>query len=146
MTLAGAIVIRRSAPTIAAHLPDLGDWHLRDYGAVGLHRYPVVTTVRCAGVGAATHLVWDSFTHRGCESLNTIAFDGQPWWHILQIVSTLLGAAATVAMAWVIGRRRLLLDRGPAPAVEPKFRRFWCVAGLIWAVGLVACRCYPATT
>jgi hypothetical protein len=54
-----AWVVRRAAPTVAAHLPG----HLRDYGVLGTVRHPLAVTAYSAVLGALTHQVWDAFTH-----------------------------------------------------------------------------------
>ena len=136
VTLIATLIVRRIAASVAAHMPDLGPWHLHDYGAVSEHRRSLLMTVGCAAAGAATHLAWDVFTHPGIGALNRTALAGQPWWHVLQIASTTIGATVTVLLTLVIGRQRLLLVDGPPTSIATSPLAFWSIAGSVWAVGL----------
>jgi hypothetical protein len=143
ITLLGAWLVRRAAPTIAAHLPKLGGFALRDYGSLGAVRHRWYVTVYSAFVGVLTHLVWDSFTHERATHiwtflpLDRIAFAGLPWWHVLQFGSTVVGALVTAVYAWHIGRRHLLLTwHGSPPLISTRPYRFWLVAVVVSGLGL----------
>jgi hypothetical protein len=88
----------------------------------------VVLVLAALAVGAATHVVWDEFTHRdrwGAEHLPVLAssWDGVPGYRWLQHGSGLIGAA--VLVAWMIRWWR---------TTEPEPIRSRPVAPLIWAV------------
>jgi hypothetical protein len=143
ITLLGTWLVRPVASTIAAHLPNLGRFALHDYGVLGRVRHRAYATVWSAFVGAATHLGWDTFTHERATRIWTflpldhIAFAGQPWWHVLQIASTAIGALVTVVLARHIGRKRLLIAwHGRSPAVTTHPARFWTVTIAVGLIGL----------
>jgi hypothetical protein len=151
VTVLGVWIVRRAAPAVAAHLPDLGGFALHDYAVLGRVRRAGLraglgswlVTVGSAFVGALSHLVWDSFTHpRGIgilrfPPLGRVAFDGLPWWHVLQLASTVAGALVTAALAWRIGRRRLLVAwHGAPPEVARRPGVFWSAAAAVGAPGL----------
>ena len=95
-------------PTFAL-LPD--QWHARFQPS---DRALTLTTLALASVaailGAATHLVWDSFTHRGTAvvdalpGLHAVAFHYHGWrirWFlVLQHVSTVAGMLALAVWVW----------------------------------------------
>src|SRR4051794_10970174 len=87
VALIGTVIIRRAAPIVAAHLPDLGTWHLRDYGVLGAAKYRWWVTALCALIGAFTHIFWDSFTHPRASFWSSrfdhTAFAGLEWWAVL---------------------------------------------------------------
>src|SRR5690606_5599152 len=98
----GPGLVRWAAPTVAAHLPRRpAALALRDYGVLGSVRHPWPVTVWSALLGAASHLMWDGFTHdpRGhgwlsaqiCE-LQRDGLFGLPWWVVTDHLSTVLGA------------------------------------------------------
>lgn len=88
-------------------------------------------------VGAATHLLWDSFTHPGYLPAQRLGLDavspvlGLPWTSVLQRSSDLVGLGV---LALVIAR----LPRRPVPAGAHR-RLFWLVTTLT-AVVLVGLR------
>lgn len=58
------VVVRRIVmPVAPLALPDLGGLGIRQYAAASQHRHRWWVTVGSAAVGAASHLVIDSFTH-----------------------------------------------------------------------------------
>ena len=143
-------LVRWAAPVVAAHLPGRPRWlALPDYGVLGRVRHPWYVTAWSALLGAATHVVWDGFTHdpgsrhgwaaRLVPGLKQEAWAGIPWWLVAQHASTVVGAAVVVAVAVHIGRRRLLVDwHGEPPRVTRTPVVFWSVAAVVAAL-------YPLT-
>ncbi|OLB81139.1 MAG: hypothetical protein AUI14_04590 [Actinobacteria bacterium 13_2_20CM_2_71_6] len=138
VTLVLCWLVRRSAPGIAVHLP--ARWFaLPDYGALARVRHRWYVTVSSALIGAASHLLWDGFTHypplggwaaRRIPALSTEAYPGWPWWYVLQHVSTLVGGMVAVALFARIGRQRLIRRwHGDPPPVQPVPDRFWVAVG-----------------
>jgi hypothetical protein len=150
VTLVATVLIRRSAPVIAAHLPARPAWlALRDYGVLGQVRHRWYVTVYSALLGGLTHIVWDGFTHdpawghgwgvRLVPVLSAQAPGGVPWWLVAQHTSTVLGALVVFAVAVHIGRRRLLRTwHGEPPEVTRTPAVFWSVFAAVAVV-------YPLT-
>ena len=112
-----AVLIRRVAPVIAAHLP--GVLGLRDYGVLGTVHHPWSVTALSALLGSASHVLWDLFTHPGVVAA----------WDRLSTVSDVVGAALAVAFVLHLGRtRRLRQWHGPPPPVDRRPVRFWSIA------------------
>lgn len=150
LTLVITALVRRAAPVVAAHLPPGGPLAIRDYGVLATMRHPLRVTVWSALLGAASHLVWDSFTHP-----YIVVFDpflgpdtpGLPWWRAVQLVSEVVGAAVSVSVAVHIGRHRLLLAwHGPAPVVAHRFVLFWSVAVGSFAILVAGALVLPGNT
>jgi hypothetical protein len=139
-----ALLIRRAAPHVVAHLPRAS----RDYGVLASVRHPLVVTAYSAFLGALTHLLWDSVTHpyvlighpflgdgTRLPVMHTIAFAGLPWWRVVHLASELVGVTVTAAAIIHIGRtRRLRAWHGPPPAVAGRPWLFWPVAATLCAV------------
>jgi hypothetical protein len=150
VTLVATVLIRRSAPGIAAHLPERPQWlALRDYGVLGRVRHRWYVTVYSALLGGLTHIVWDGFTHapiaqhgwgvRMIPSLETPSWFGVPWWLFAQHFSTIVGTAVVFAAAVHIGRRRLLRTwHGEPPQVTRTPVVFWSTFAVVAAL-------YPLT-
>ncbi|QSB14949.1 DUF4184 family protein [Natronosporangium hydrolyticum] len=150
VTLLATFLIRRSAPTIAVHLPARPGWlALRDYGVLGQVRHRWYVTVYSALLGSASHVLWDGFTHhpqiahgfgvRWVPALTAEAWPGVPWWLLAQHASTVLGAIAALGMAVYLGRRRLLRRwHGEPPPAPYAPWAFWSAAGAVVAL-------YPLT-
>jgi hypothetical protein len=129
-------VVRRAAPTVAAHLPG----SLRDYGVLGTVRHPVAVTAYSAMLGALTHQLWDAVTHpymlllspsSFLPAMHATAFATLPWWRVIHLLSEVVGVVVTVAFVVHIGRRRLLVAwHGPAPARAARPFVFWPAAVL----------------
>jgi hypothetical protein len=143
VSLLGTWIARRAAPVTAAHLPNLGGFALHDYGVLGRVRYRWYVTVSSAFVGALTHVVWDSFTHArpgrlwSLSPLDRVAVGGQPWWAVLQLASTVVGALVAAGFFWYIGRRRLLVAwHGSPPPVPVRPGLFWAVVAMVMAAGV----------
>ena len=129
-------VVRRAAPTVAAHLPGA----LRDYGVLGSVRHPPVVTAYSAVLGALTHQVWDAVTHpyilfvspsTHLPAMHATAVAGLPWWRVVHLLSEVVGVVVTTVATVHIGRRRLLVAwHGPVPAVPARPLVFWPAAVL----------------
>jgi hypothetical protein len=95
-----------------------------------------------AAIGAATHIVWDDFTHANAWGVRHIAWLGQlvtvpvlgrtPWFHALQYACSLAGTAS-VALAVVLAIRRR--PAGPPPSADWPARLVYLAA---IAVGVAA--------
>jgi hypothetical protein len=93
-------------------------------------------------LGAATHLVWDGFTHGGYWGAQIVpalrggalSFGGRviPWFNLFQHVSTAVGGL--VVLAWLRGQLR----RGDSPSalLRPTWR--WAVLAGMLAASLLA--------
>ena len=164
--LAYWLVTRVIAGPLAAHLPDVGHFHLRDYAALAAQprrRAYWLVVAASALAGSATHVVWDSFTHEHSPVvqatgvlrvalfyLGEIPITGH---RLLQHGSTVVGGLATLVMLHHLGRERLLprwaAERGAArgaarpvavPPEAPPLRRtlrFWLALSLFPAAGAV---------
>jgi hypothetical protein len=132
VTLLGCRLVRWAAPVVAAHLPR---W-ARDYGVLGVVRHRWYVTVASALSGAASHLLWDGFTHhpegfqgwasRLWPALTAEPVPGTPWWWVLQQSSTVLGALVTLGFVVSIARGGLLTAwHGQPPPVPVRPRVFW---------------------
>ncbi|WP_170047179.1 DUF4184 family protein [Couchioplanes caeruleus] len=129
-------VVRRAAPTVAAHLPG----SLRDYGVLGTVRHPLAVTAYSVVLGALTHQLWDALTHpyvlflspsSYLPAMHATAFGALPWWRVVHLLSELVGMVVTVAFVVHVGRRRLLVAwHGPAPALATRPFVFWPAAVL----------------
>lgn len=134
-------VVRRAAPTVAAHLPA----SLRDYGVLGTVRHPWAVTAYSAVLGALTHQLWDAVTHpymlflspsSYLPAMHATAFAALPWWRVVHLLSELVGVVVTVTLLVRIGRRRLLVAwHGPAPTRAARPFVFW-PAGVLSSVAL----------
>ncbi|MEV0461259.1 DUF4184 family protein, partial [Catellatospora methionotrophica] len=101
VTLAGALLVRRTAAVAAAHLPRRPvALALRDYGVLGTTRPALAVSVVSALIAAASHLIWDRITEPA---------------PVLDLASTIGGALAALALAVQVGRRRLLRAWHGAP-------------------------------
>ncbi|GAA1420954.1 hypothetical protein GCM10009662_77840 [Catellatospora coxensis] len=120
VTLAGALLVRRAAPVVAAHLPRRpGALALRDYGVLGATRPALAVSMASALLAAASHLAWDRVTEPA---------------PVLDLASTVGGALAAPALALHVGRHRLLRAwHGTAPARPARHGLFWTVAAVVTA-------------
>ncbi|MBQ0905418.1 DUF4184 family protein [Micromonospora sp. U21] len=150
VALLGAWLVRATVATLAAHLPHLGPFALRDYGVLATVRHPWQITVGSALLGAASHIGWDYLTHTvawlrivfGIEwdSVSEVA-----WWTVSDIPSSLVGALVTLGVAVVVGRRRLLRAwHGDPPPVRTRSAAFWSVAGAVATIGYALTAVMPA--
>lgn len=89
-----------------------------------------------AGIGAATHIFWDSFTHAGrfgtrhFPVLNT-EFAGSPGHRWLQHLSTLVGLS--LILVWWVSWLRKRTKLTPAPRILP----FWLAPVYLLLLGFV---------
>ncbi|MFC7241465.1 DUF4184 family protein [Catellatospora aurea] len=120
VTLAGALLVRRAAPVVAAHLPSRpAALALRDYGVLGATRPALAVSAVSALLAAASHLVWDHVTEPA---------------PVLDLASTAGGALAALALAVQVGRHRLLRAWHGAPPARPvRPGVFWPVAAVVTA-------------
>jgi membrane-bound metal-dependent hydrolase YbcI (DUF457 family) len=131
-------LIRRAAPAVAAHVPGLAD-----YGVLARSRYRWWVSAACALLGAASHLLWDSFTHPSAVTTwPALHLDrpvlGLPGYAFLQRACSLGGVLVALALAgWVARRRALVRWHGEPPAVRRDPVAFWTGAALV-AVPLLA--------
>lgn len=149
VTLLVTWLIRRAAPTVAAHLPRRpACLALRDYAVLGRVRHPWPVTAWSALLGGASHVVWDGLTHdpRGdwlstrLAALQRDELFGLPWWTVVDQGSTLLGSLAVLAAAVHVGRRRRLREwYGEPPPVTAYAPR------LFWPTVLAVMALYPLT-
>ncbi len=95
-------------------------------------------------IGAATHVLWDAFTHRGQFFVEQIAWLHAPLWtlsgrevqvfNVLQHVSTVLGIAC-IAVVYVRHAGGWLAFGGLAAGER---RRYWVLAGLMAMACVIA--------
>jgi hypothetical protein len=103
-----------------AAFPQLPDTQLRlhDYRVLARRRPPLLITMMSAVVGAATHAVWDTFTHNNRWGARQVAILREPLLfdngtqfttaRLLQYVGHVVGALITIGLLWLIARRGLL--------------------------------------
>ena len=147
LSVVAAVLIRWSAPVVAAHLP--GWW--REYGVLGRVRHRWYVTVISAWLGAVTHRLWDDVTHDGLAGtslgfavLGRPMVPGIPWWVALHIASTVIGIVGWVWATVHIGRRGLLGRwHGPPPPVVARPAPFWASVAVMTALGAVASALLP---
>jgi hypothetical protein len=141
VTLLLAVLTRRAAPAVVAHLRS-HRW-LRDYAALSARRHRWWVSVVSACLGALSHRLWDMVTHasidRGTVRIAWLSTEvaGQPWWRVLHYGSTVVGAAAVVVLVVHIGRTEWLLADGRVarlPAPRPVW--FWGAAAVVWVPAL----------
>ncbi len=146
VTVLLAWLVRWTAPCVAVQLTS--KWcALADYGVLGEVRHPWYVVVWSALLGAASHLVWDSFTHpavvRDIPALGTPLL-GVPLWHWLQWASTIVGSLVTVALlVWISQHRLIRAWHGPAPERTRSGRRFWWPTLLLCGGYLLAAPMLP---
>lgn len=150
VALLGVWLVRATAATLAAHLPNLGPLALRDYGVLATVRHPWQITAGSALLGAASHIGWDYLTHTVAWLRTAFGVDWDQvsdiaWWTVSDIPSSLLGALVTLGVAVVVGRRRLLRAwHGNPPSVPTRPMMFWSVAGAVAVIGYALTPLLPA--
>jgi len=158
VTVAMSCVVRARVAAVAfAQLPDT-PLRLHDYRVLASRRPAISITVMSAFVGAASHALWDTFTHDGRwgyqhvailrHDVATVADRSYSVAQVLQYSSHVLGAEVTLALLYLIAERRLLRSWYGArfdqlqPVTLTLERRlaFWSVAaaggivGMAWAL------------
>jgi hypothetical protein len=137
-------LIRWTAGRVAAHLPEVGPLHLRDYGVLALVRHRRWVTAWSAALGAYSHILWDSVTHDTInhrpiplQALTSEAVPGRPWYDVLSEASNAVGLLAAVALVVHVGRTRALVRwHGPAPRTTPRPLLFWGTVVAVAAAGV----------
>jgi hypothetical protein len=154
-TLVASVLVRRFvAPVTFAHVPDLGMLRLHSLRVLPARRPPVWQTVTSAFLGAASHVLLDSFTHTdrfgaSLLRLNGVLFtvEGSPITtaRLLQYIGVTIGPLVGLALLAAIGRsRRLESWYGPESVraarsftLRPRNRLwFWGVVALGPPAGL----------
>jgi hypothetical protein len=154
-------ITRVVARPLALHLP-LGPLRLRDYRL--LERSPASTgywarAAVSALVGSFSHIGWDSFTHESGAAAAALGYSNREvdiagssirLYKLLQLGSSLAGAALTLWLLYVIGREQRLskwvgCEEAPSAAPTPASRAaLWgsVVAGALAgaALGLIRLR------
>jgi hypothetical protein len=125
-----AWLLRLAAPTVAAHLPDAGGLHLRDYAALRRNPHPWWITVTSALVGAASHLLADVLELTGGR--------------YTELTMSLALIVAAYAAARRIGRDRLLIRWNGTPAYRPRrMVTYWGTAVVVTAALLMTVPLLP---
>lgn len=145
LTIALVWLLRRVMPTLAAHLPDCGPFHLRDYALISHAKMDgpdLARVVTSALIGSFSHIIADSFTHKhgwvvervpalqilvGHLGKNPIYM-----FRALQLGGSVVLALATLAMLHSIGRHRRLREWYSAAPILPAAQ-----PALFWSVGLI---------
>jgi Domain of unknown function (DUF4184) len=127
-------IARVLAPVVPAHLPSLGEFHLRDWRGLATHKFSLGKTLTCAQIGAISHVFFDHFTHpwgwfaENVSWARTVIFKGVTgsgdWmvFDLLQFVGHTIGTFAAVVLLWKYGKGRWMQDR--AAACEPMTTSF----------------------
>ena len=125
-------------PPLLAHLPGplhqrLGRFRQFDWlWFFRRHHWGVVASIV---LGAALHLLWDSFTHANAFMARVWPGINEPIWlgnharplfELLAAVSTVAGGLFIVRAVWQMPRQPV----GPAPSTAA-LRRYWGIAGLV---------------
>jgi hypothetical protein len=118
VALVTAWLLRLAAPTVAAHLPDAGTLHLRDYAALRRNPHPWWITVTSALIGATSHPPADFLELVGGR--------------YAELTMSLALIAAAYLAARRIGRDRLLIRWNGAPTtVTPSPKAYWTIAAVV---------------
>jgi hypothetical protein len=155
------IVKRVVATPLGPHLPDLGAFHLRDYGRLGAWRTPrdargIGVVASSALIGSYSHVFLDSFAHGDTWMVDHVTplqhhvADVRVLWYgiraiyvydLFQVGLSAVGLVVTVALVAVIGRRRMVCDWYPEPdPLQPTSASrawLWGSASLFTALGIV---------
>lgn len=118
LTLAGCVLIRRAAPSVAAHLPAAA----RDLAVLRTSRPAWWVTIISALIGAASHLLLDDLEAQSPA---------------IEWAGHVAGFLALPPMIVVVLRRRLLVRwHGSPPALPPRSRVFWPIVVAATMAGL----------
>lgn len=119
ITIVATLITRwRSAAGVFAHLPDVGPLRVRSYRVLGLRRPAPATTLLAATIGAGSHVLIDSFSHRrrwgaNVLGLNRVLFEVPIGGEVtpaklIQYFGHGFGSLAFVWLLWLVARRGLL--------------------------------------
>lgn len=154
VTIALVWLFRRVAPTLAAHLPDGGRFHLRDYALISRARMDGADLLRVATsalLGSFSHILADSFTHKHgwvverVPALRVLVghIAGNPiyMYRALQLGGSVVMALLTIGMLHSIGRNRRLrewygTEELRLPVTQPAL--FWGIGLTVGALGAAA--------
>jgi hypothetical protein len=124
-------IARVIARVLAAHLPDLGGFHLHDYRGLATHRFRPLRATLWAFIGAVSHAALDHLGHAWGwpaqhwaayrEPLFAGTFLGRPWnvYRVVQDAGHILLTPLCVWLLFRYGRQRWF---APAATVVPEFR------------------------
>jgi hypothetical protein len=128
VTLILSWLFRRASAVIAAHLPEGGVLHLRDFGVLRVTRPRWWVTACSALIGAESHLLLDA---AGQSRVAEWALDAA-------------GGLVTIVTVVHVGRHRLLRAwHGVAPPVTRRPRLFWGTAAVLTVAGLAVLPVLP---
>lgn len=139
--------VRVLAPVLPAHLPELGDFHLRDYRALAAHRFAPVRAAGSALVGALSHVGLDHLGHGwGWFALHWPAYQsvvlpgtflGRPWsvFRLVQYAGHLVLTPLCAWLLWRYGRSRWLAADA---ARVPEFRATRASHLVLWGATVLA--------
>ncbi len=129
------VIARVLAAVVPAHLPTLGEFHLRDWRGLATHEFAVGKTLICAQIGAFTHVFFDEFTHpwgwfaKHVSWARHIVVKGATvsgdWmvFDLLQFVGHTLGTLAAVVLLWRYGTQRWMQERSARCELIPTTSR-----------------------
>lgn len=140
------LIARVLARPVAAHLPELGAFRLKDYRGLAAHRFHPLRTVVWAVLGAFGHSALDSIGHswgwpvRTFSCLHTVVFDGaflgRPWklYRVVQWAGHLALTPLAIWMLYRYGKARWFAASAalvaPFPADRSSHLRLWGSAAL----------------
>lgn len=146
------LIVRVLAPVVPAHLPDAGELRLRELRGLSTHRFRPLPAVVGAFVGAASHVILDSFTHDwGWFARNVSWYGdrivdgtwlGREWtvYRVIQYVGHVGGSRLCIGLLWRYGRQRWMTDRamqlGEAVTSVRSHVALWTCAATGTAAGL----------
>jgi hypothetical protein len=118
------------ARPLAAHLPDLGPFRLRDVGGAADDYPSLLTVVVSAVLGTATHLLADGFTHPEAwltrflpvldqeAPIDLPSYISRPtyWYDVCYWIADIAGVVLAIVCLYLVGRRNQRAGR-PRPDV-----------------------------
>lgn len=125
------LIARVLARVVAAHVPDLGGFHLHDYRGLAAHRFLPLRSTLCAFLGAWTHSALDHLGHawgwpaQHWDAYRAVVFEGnflgRPWnfYRVVQYAGHLVLTPLAIWMLFRYGKRRWF---GAAAVLVPEFR------------------------
>ena len=104
-----------------------GPLALRDYGVLGVTRPRWWTTVPCVWLGALSHLLTDHVTHAslagtglGIPALGAEVVAGVPWFIVVHLVASALGATVLLVSMYVVPHAPSVSTAATAAAVASR--------------------------